>query len=91
MRSIFVLIMKCLEDEETQKKGWVGVAYNVGRIQSNDREAVWKNAKLLSYLPMRFQGIHYCYDNEKVRLLFAFAMFVFEKNARIRCRHHFGT
>jgi len=27
--------MKSLEDAETQKKGWVGVAYNVGRIHSN--------------------------------------------------------
>ena len=55
-----------------------------------DREAVWKMAKLVADLPTKFKGIHYCYDNAKVKMLFALAMYVWEKHARIRCRLHCG-
>lgn len=83
--------MFALKDEETQKRGVVGVAYNVGREHTKDREAVWKAAKIVSILPIRFMGVHYCFDDENLRLLFSLAMFVFNKNARIRCRLHCGT
>jgi hypothetical protein len=55
-----------------------------------DREAVWSQAKLVSIIPIRFKGMHYCYDDDKIRMLFSIAMFVFERNTRIRCRMHFG-
>lgn len=107
--------MHGLRDEETQRNGMVGVAYNVGsaytagkfnkisscwpsfhRSSSSlmscaDREAVWRMAKLVGDLPTKFRGIHYCYDNENVKMLFSIAMYVWEKHARIRCRTHFGT
>jgi hypothetical protein len=84
-------LMFALRDEETQKRGVVGIAYNVGRGHTKDREAVWRAAKIVSILPVRFTAVHYCFDDEKIRLLFSLAMFVFNKNARIRCRIHFGT
>ena len=56
-----------------------------------DREAVWKNAKLLAAIPIAFKSLHYCYDDEKVRTLFQVAMLVFNRHARFRCRFHFGT
>jgi hypothetical protein len=34
LRSIFVVVMNGLRDIETQKRGWVTIAYNVGRIHS---------------------------------------------------------
>jgi hypothetical protein len=52
---------------------------------------VWKAAKIVSIIPLRFTAVHYCFDDEKIRMLFSVAMFVFNKNARIRCRLHFGT
>ena len=86
-----MVLMMAMRDEETQKRGVVGIPYNVGRDHAKDREAVWKAAKLVSILPVRFTGIHYCFSDEKVQLLFSLAMFVFNKNARIRCRLHMGT
>lgn len=86
-----MMFMFALRDEQTQRCGVVGIAYNVGRDHSKDREAVWRSAKLVSILPLRFTAVHYCFDDEKVQLLFSLAMFVFNKNARIRCRLHFGT
>jgi hypothetical protein len=83
--------MFAIQDVETQKRGVVGLAYNVGLGKTKDREAVWKAAKIVSVLPFRFPGIHYCYDDENLRMLFGLAMYVFNKNSRIRCRLHFGT
>ena len=91
MRAIYMVLMFALKDEATQKRGMVGLAYNVGRDHTTDREAVWKAAKLVSIIPLRFTGVHYCYDDEKIRMLFGVAMYVFNKNARVRCRLHFGT
>eukprot|EP00529_Nitzschia_sp_RCC80_P018858 CAMPEP_0113468778 /NCGR_PEP_ID=MMETSP0014_2-20120614/15539_1 /TAXON_ID=2857 /ORGANISM="Nitzschia sp." /LENGTH=515 /DNA_ID=CAMNT_0000361195 /DNA_START=365 /DNA_END=1912 /DNA_ORIENTATION=- /assembly_acc=CAM_ASM_000159 len=91
LRAIYLVLMFAMRDEETQKRGVVGIPYNVGRDHTKDREAVWKAAKLVSILPVRFTGIHYCFSDEKVQLLFSLAMFVFNKNARIRCRLHMGT
>ena len=91
LRAIYMVLMMAMRDEETQKRGVVGIPYNVGRDHTKDREAVWKAAKLVSILPVRFTGIHYCFSDEKVQLLFSLAMFVFNKNARIRCRLHMGT
>jgi hypothetical protein len=83
--------MFALKDVETQKRGIVGVCYNVGKDHARDRETVWKVAKTVTMMPFRLMGIHYCYDDEKVKMLFSLAMYVFNKNARIRCRIHFGT
>lgn len=55
-----------------------------------DREAVWRMAKLVGDLPTKFKGVHYCYDNDNVKMLFALAMFVWERQTRIRCRIHCG-
>jgi hypothetical protein len=85
-----MVLMHCLRDEETQRTGMVAVAYNVGAAYASDREAVWTMAKLVGDLPTKFCGIHYCYDNERVKMLFSIAMFVWEKHARIRCRIHYG-
>ena len=67
---------------------WRLIAASCSRL---DRQAVWKMAKLLGELPTKFRGIHYCYDNENVKLLFALAMYVWERQLRIRCRLHCGT
>ncbi|KAG7355082.1 hypothetical protein IV203_004438 [Nitzschia inconspicua] len=91
LRAIYMVIMFALRDVETQKRGMVGIAYNVGRDHTTDREAVWKAAKIVSILPLRFTGVHYCFDDERVKTLFNLAMYVFNRNARMRCRVHCGS
>ncbi len=51
---------------------------------------MWKMAKLVEDLPTNFKGVHYCYDNERVKMLFSLAMFVWERQTRVRCRIHCG-
>mmetsp|Transcript_87484 Transcript_87484/g.131231 ORF Transcript_87484/g.131231 Transcript_87484/m.131231 type:complete len:468 (+) Transcript_87484:35-1438(+) len=91
LKALYMVTMHALQDVETQRRGMIGLAYNVGRDHTKDREAVWKNAKLLSAIPVRFKCLHYCYDDEKVRTLFQVAMLVFNRSERFRCRFQFGT
>ena len=86
-----MVLMFALKDTDTQKNGVVAIAYNVGSGKTKDRQAVFKNAQLVSALPLRFTGVHYCYDDEKLRGLFYVAMYIFQKAARVRCRFHLGT
>jgi hypothetical protein len=83
--------MLALKDTDTQKNGVVAIPYNVGRGKTKDRQAILKNAQLVTALPLRFTAVHYCYDDEKLRGLFYVAMYAFQKAARIRCRFHLGT
>jgi hypothetical protein len=91
LRAVYMVIMFALRDVETQKRGMVGIAYNVGRDHSTDRESVWRAAKGVSILPFRFTAVHYCFDDERVETLFSLAMYVFNRNARMRCRTHCGS
>jgi hypothetical protein len=82
--------MTATEDLETQKRGIVGLAYNVGPASRSDRHAVWKNGKLCASVPLRFVAMHYCYDDPRMKTLLNVAMFVFGRHIRMRCRTHCG-
>jgi hypothetical protein len=82
--------MTATEDIETQKRGIVGLAYNVGPASRSDRHAVFKNGKLCAALPLRFVAMHYCYDDPRMKTLLNVAMFVFGRHIRMRCRTHCG-
>ena len=90
-RAIYMALMFALKDVDTQKHGIVGIAYNVGGGKSRNRQAIMRNAQLVSALPLKFSAVHYCFDEENVRGIFYLAMYVFQKAARIRCRFHLGT
>lgn len=86
-----MVMMYALKDEESQKNGCVIIAYNVGKGKTRDREAMLKSGRLMFSLPMRVAGVHYCYDDEKLKPLFYVAMYAVQKAARLRCRFHCGT
>lgn len=92
LRVMYMVLMFALRDEDTQKNGMVGIIYNVGFNQAqHQRSAVMTNTELVSSLPLRFTALHYCYDDEKQRVLFSVAMFFLRRNERLRCRFHFGS
>jgi hypothetical protein len=82
--------MTATEDIETQKRGTVGIAYNVGPNSRSDPPAVFKNGRLCAALPLRFVAMHYCYDDPSKGALLNIAMFVFGRHMRMRCRTHYG-
>ncbi len=42
-------------------------------------------------LPLKFAGVHYCFDDDNMKALFYLAMYAAEKAARIRVRFHQGA
>lgn len=91
LRVWYFLMMFALKDVETQKNGMVIVAYNHGKYKTTNRSAVFRSSKLVSSLPIKITGVHYCFDEEKMKGLFYLAMYAAEKAARLRVRFHSGT
>jgi hypothetical protein len=87
------MIMSQLEiDEEAQRNGWVGVAYNVGPypLEYFDRELYSKLLKVIKMLPIRVVGYHSCFNDLKLRTITPFTLLFMGKETRARYRSHFG-
>jgi hypothetical protein len=84
------MVMSALEDEETQKAGMVMVGYNTGPKSCMDIQAVWGVMKLRRVLPFRVVGMHYCYDDFKMRPMMTLAMLIMGSHGRMRFRAHYG-
>lgn len=83
--------MAALEDEETQKRGFVIIAYYVGSRKQVDRRGSYNIARLSSWmLPMRAVGLHGCTDDPRQRTLMNLTVMIIGTNMRFRSRIHFG-
>ena len=85
------MVMTALQDVETQKLGLVLVGYNMGEKRVVDRMAVYAIQKVRKVLPMRVMGMHYCYDDFKLRPMMTLAMLVMGATGRVRFRAHYGA
>lgn len=83
--------MTALKDEETQKRGFVLIAYTVDTTHPLDRRNSYKVARLSWILPMRTVGLHGCIDDDRQSTLMNFAFMLIGTNMRVRTRIHFGT
>ena len=82
--------MAALEDEETQKHGFVIIAYYVGSRKQVDRRGSYTIARLSSMLPMRAVGLHGCTDSSGQRTLMDLTRMIIGAKLRFRSRLHFG-
>jgi hypothetical protein len=86
--------MAGLDDEENQKKGFVGINYLLNGPGSSQVPPPlgWKLSKLMAGLPVRFSGIHFLHHHG----LFAGAFlswavkYLLPKQMRVRIRVHCG-
>ncbi len=96
LRRVFYITMVNAEDEETQRKGCVGISYLVGdefsfselahRNSWNSKVPVLWNA-----LPIRFEALHFCHDSFAWKTLFAVVKIASTMFTRIRVREHYGN
>jgi hypothetical protein len=84
------LTMAALEDEETQKRGFVIISYTIGTTRALDRRSSYKIARLSWILPMRTAGVHGCTDDPRQSTMMNFAVMLIGTNMRVRTRIHFG-
>ena len=86
------IIFNAAEDEESQKRGMVGLLYHVGPmpIAGFDRELFYKGPSSVYYLPIRMVGLHYCFDDPLIRAVVAFTMMSVGREVRVKFRVHDG-
>ena len=65
------MVSTVAEDEETQKRGCVGINYWVDQALKLDFKLFNAAGKSLEWLPVRFGGVHFCTDNQFIRSAFS--------------------
>jgi hypothetical protein len=93
MRALYYLLMAASEDEETQKRGMVGIFVNIGK----NRVATFEGSarKLLSLtrsLPFRWAAFHFCVNDAAFFSRLAIDMVTLcTSHARARFKKHEGA
>ena len=92
MKTIAFIILNAAEDEESQKKGLVGLLYHVGPmpIAGFDRELFHKGPSSVYWLPIKMVGLHYAFNDPVIRTVVAFTMMSVGKHVRAKLRMHDG-
>jgi hypothetical protein len=92
MRVMYYIIMAANEDEETQRKGMVGVVVNIGRSRNYNPSSAKKIPVFLGALPSRWASVHYCTDgNLSTETMAALVVLFLGSRDRARFRKHVGT
>ena len=89
LRVFWYMVMAAVENEEDLKRGIVIVVVNMDGF--SDRLEVWKNALLLSALPVRVNAVHMCLTSQRVSVLIALCTLALTPYYRCRIRVHKGT
>lgn len=93
---IFIyMVMAAVEEEETQKRGMVGLFYFVGATSFMfDRKFVQVNnllSGLLNCLPCKLTAMHICFNDPRLRMIKALIMLTMGRDRRVRLRVHIGA
>lgn len=80
------------EDEETQRRGTVGISYYVGEQGSQFNHPLNQQvAAVARWLPLKLHALHLCYNHAQLRAWKPLAMYLLGKQTRLRVRVHDGT
>jgi hypothetical protein len=85
--------MSGLDDEETQRKGYTILIYNVGAFVDGktDLKTVTQGCWIQAALPFKTCSLHHCFNDEAFRVIVNFSMKFFGEAARARAKMHYGT
>lgn len=83
--------MAALEDEQTQKNGIVFAIFSIGDALRKpfDAEAIMQTSKLYNALPMRFGGIHWCFEEKNASILFPSPITIVQLTMGLKYRARF--
>jgi hypothetical protein len=93
MRTLYYLLMAANEDEETQKKGMVGIYVNIrkNRVENFEPNAMKIRTLLTRSLPFRWGAFHFCVNDTTSSAHVALGiLMLFESRVRARSRKHEG-
>jgi hypothetical protein len=91
VKVFFFFLLKVAEDEETQKRGTVLMAYFVGQFSLPfDPELHIKSRAMLASTPLRVCAVHFCVGNSILRTFAAALTLTLGEKDRKRLRVHDG-
>jgi len=77
------------DDEDSQKKGIVGVLYNFSLMgERMDYGKILQSVRLRNCLPIRFVAMHYCFNHPSFVDFINCERSAFDEHTRARCRAH---
>lgn len=80
-----------MKDEDTQRKGIVGIISNFGKHARREPFALLRQVqKVRTGIPKKIVACHYCYDDASLRPFVQGLRLVLARDMRIRFRPHFG-
>ena len=83
--------MAAVEDEETQRKGIVGILYNIcEKLRYYNACTLLRTAKLRNALPARYVAMHYFHNDPSFMEYVNFELCHLDANTRARTRIHHG-
>ncbi|CAJ1934428.1 unnamed protein product [Cylindrotheca closterium] len=90
-RLFYYVVDSASREEETQKKGFVTVFWNIGPRGMPPTIALFKNLHAIRLaMPHRMCGLHFCFDYKALRPMVSGMRYFMDKHARKRFRVHYG-
>ena len=90
MKALIYIVLAAAEDEETQKRGLIGMLYFTDALPLIQQLYRRQGPRLFDWLPIKLVGVHFCYDDPKFRILQAVLLLMMGKERRVRVRIHEG-
>ena len=91
LRTIYYVTMAAVEDEETQRKGIVGILYNIcEKLRYYNACTLLRSAKLRNALPARYVAMHYFHNDPSFMEYVNFELCHLDAHTRARNRIHHG-
>ncbi|CAJ1960048.1 unnamed protein product [Cylindrotheca closterium] len=89
LRAVYYMLMTQADDEDSQKKGVVGVLYNFSLMAERlDHAKIIQSVRLRNCLPIRFVAMHYCFNHPSFVDFINCERSAFDEHTRARCRAH---
>jgi len=93
-RALIYIAMSMLEDEETQRRGFVVLAYYVGDLKydgESNKMLISGGMGILQWLPVRVASVHYCFSHPLIKpvasLFQSLMLSRLRQGARMRAHH----
>lgn len=86
------MLMCLLDDEETQKRGFAGIIYNVGAFVPGvtDMKTISQGCWVQGTVPLRLCSLHHCFHDSAFRRMVDFSMNFFGEETKARAKMHHG-
>lgn len=90
---MFYMFMCALDDEETQKRGFAAIIYDVGDFNAHktDLKTVVQGTWVVGSVPAKTNSLHHCFNDAAFRVMINLSMKFFGEEVKARAKIHHGT